>query len=96
MLTKLSKGGFTAKELRGFRDMLYAESDDQAYAGYTAKELRDGKVDFSAAELRGAGYNEVELREALQPAGAVIRRLARLSELAKLELTRFTRLYCMP
>ena len=30
--------------------------------GYTAKELRDGGVGFSVAELLGAGYTAPELR----------------------------------
>uniref|UniRef100_A0A7S2DER8 Uncharacterized protein n=1 Tax=Haptolina brevifila TaxID=156173 RepID=A0A7S2DER8_9EUKA len=71
---ELANGGFTAKELRGWRDMLYAKGpgDNTDYAGYTAKELRDGNVDFSAAELLAGGYTEVELREGGYSATALV------------------------
>ena len=64
--SELARGGYNAKELRGFRDQLYHDESTAfggVYAGFTAKELRDGKVPFGAAELRQAGYSESELRE---------------------------------
>ena len=60
---ELAQGGYTAKELRGFKDSLYANDEKEGYAGYTAKELREGHVQFSAAELKAGGYTESELRE---------------------------------
>ena len=62
---ELSRGGFTAKELRGFRDKLKVEGSAGAYAGYTAKELREnGGVEYTAAELKEGGYSAAELRAA--------------------------------
>lgn len=63
---QLAQGGFTPKDLRGFRDQLYVDastSTGEVYAGYTAKELREGKTGFTAAELTAGGYLAAELRE---------------------------------
>ena len=54
------------------------------------------RLDAALAGRLAANGRAEELGETLQPAGAVIRRLARLSELANLELTRFTRLDRVP
>ena len=70
--SELAAGGFTAAELRGFRDSLYVDQSTkygEVYAGYTAKELREGKVDFAAAELKLAGFTAKEMREGGYTAG---------------------------
>ena len=56
---ELARGGYSAKELRGFRDALYKAA---GHAGYSAKELREGDVPYSAAELKDAGYATSELK----------------------------------